>query len=324
MTVRTLAIGLTAAGWLAGAAAAAEIELKAVSAFPEASIFSVNFERLIDKVNADGAGSLRIHYVGGGGKVMNPFEIGNALRTGIVDIANLPGAYYTNLMPEADALKMIVEPLREVRPGPLWDVLDRLHREKMNAYFLGRHKSRVPFHLYLSKPVEGMDLSGLKIRVTPIYRAFFTALGADVVQTPPGEVYTALERGVVDGYGWPLQGIFDMGWQEVTRFRVDPGFYGGGVEVLVNLDTWNRLDTAQRALLSASATWMEETGDAVDAELNRDEARRQEQGGITVIRLAGGEAERYLRTADDAAWQAIVRTSPDNGPELRRLAGGDR
>jgi TRAP-type mannitol/chloroaromatic compound transport system substrate-binding protein len=41
----------------------------------------------------------------------------------------------------------------------------------------------------------------------------------------PGEVYTALERGVVDGYGWPTAGIFDLGWHEKTKFRVDPGFY---------------------------------------------------------------------------------------------------
>ena len=50
-------------------------------------------------------------------------------------------------------------------------------------------------------------------------------LGANVVTTPPGEVYTALERGVVDGYGWPILGIFDLGWQEKTKYRVDPGFY---------------------------------------------------------------------------------------------------
>ena len=323
MKVRALASAVLAACCLAGAAAA-EVQLKAVSAFPESSIFSVNFERLIDKVNADGAGILRLQYIGGGGKVMNPFELGNALRTGVVDIANLPGAYYTNLMPEADALKMIAEPLRDIRPGPLWDLLDRLHRDKMNAVFLGRHKSHVPFHLYLARPIDGMDLSGLKIRVTPIYRAFFAALGADVVQTPPGEVYTALERGVVDGYGWPLQGIFDMGWQEVTRFRVDPGFYGGGVEVLVNLDAWNRLDDAQRSLLLDGARWMEETGDAVDEALNRAEANRQEQEGIQVIRLDGSDAERYLETADEAAWRSIVEISPEHGPELRRLAGGVR
>jgi TRAP-type transport system periplasmic protein len=34
---------------------------------------------------------------------MPPFEVGNAVRTKVVDIANVPGAFYTNLLPEAEA-----------------------------------------------------------------------------------------------------------------------------------------------------------------------------------------------------------------------------
>ena len=55
------------------------------------------------------------------------------------------------------------------------------------------------------------------------------------VQTAPGEVYTALERGVVDGYGWPVTGIFDLGWDKVTKFRMEPAFYSVEVNVLVQV-----------------------------------------------------------------------------------------
>ncbi len=54
--------------------------------------------------------------------------------------------------------------------------------------------------------------------------------------TAPGEVYTALERGVVDGYGWPVLGIFDFGLEKVTKFRLDPGFYSVDVNLMVNHD----------------------------------------------------------------------------------------
>ena len=56
----------------------------------------------------------------------------------------------------------------------------------------------------------------------------------------PGEVFTGLERGVVDGYGWPLLGIFDFGWQEKTKYRLEPGFYAIelGIQVV-------KLDDAQ-------------------------------------------------------------------------------
>ena len=79
--------------------AAQEVTLRAVSAFAEGTEFSRNFERFIEKVNADGKGSIRINYIGGP-RAVPPFEVGNAVRTRVVDMANVTGAFYTNLMPE--------------------------------------------------------------------------------------------------------------------------------------------------------------------------------------------------------------------------------
>ena len=100
----------------------------------------------------------------------------------------------------------------------------------------------MPFHIYLNKKIDKLDFTGLKIRVTPVYKDIVEALGGTTVTTAPGEVYTALERGVVDGYGWPVTGIFDLGWEKVTKFRMEPAFYSVEVGVLVNLDTWKGLD----------------------------------------------------------------------------------
>lgn len=302
----------------AGAAGAAEVTLKAVSAFNQGTNFSRQFEAFIDKVNASGKGVVQINYVGGGGKVMNPFEVGNALRGGVIDIGNLPGAFYTNLLPEADALKMTSANVTEMRAEGGYELFERLHNSSVNAHLLGRHKTKVPFHLYLNKPIDKMDLSGLKIRVTPIYRAFFASMGASLVRTAPGEVFTALERGVVDGYGWPIQGIFDLGWHEATKYRVDPGFYSAAVEILVNLDSWKRLDEAQQAVLAKAAAEIEAEGDVSDAELNRSEIERQAKHGIETIEFSGADGARYLDQAQRTAWEAIVETSPANGPDLRR------
>jgi len=185
----------------APAANAQEVTLRAVSAFAEGTGFSRPFERFLEKVNQEGKGLVRINYLGGGGKVMSPFEVGNAVRAGVVDIANVPGAFYTNLMPEADALKLTQRPMQELRQTGGWEYLNQLHNEKLNAYYLARVGDGIPFHLYLNKKIDKPDLTGLKIRVTPIYMAFVQKLGGTPIRTDPGEVYTALERGVVDGYG---------------------------------------------------------------------------------------------------------------------------
>src|SRR6266851_4793943 len=98
----------------AGEAGAEEATLRAVSAFAEGTQFARNFERFIEKVNADGKGVIRINYVGGP-RAMPPFEVGNAVRTRVVDMANVTGAFYTNLMPEADAGKLFAKSMQEQR-----------------------------------------------------------------------------------------------------------------------------------------------------------------------------------------------------------------
>src|SRR5258708_6443798 len=203
---------------LANAAAAQEVTLKAVTAFTENTTYSRPFERFIGRVNEDGKGILRINYIGGP-KAMPPFEVGNALKGGVVDIANAAGAFYTNVMPEADAWKLTERPMAELRKNGGYDAMAAIYAQKMNAIFLARLGDTNPFHLYLNKPISTPDLTGLKLRITPVYRDFFQALGATVVQTAPGEVYTALERGVVDGYGWPITGVLHLGWNEKTKFR---------------------------------------------------------------------------------------------------------
>lgn len=304
---------------LANPVVAEEVTLKAVSSFAQGTNFSKQFERFIDLVNEQGDGVVKINYLGGGGKVMNPFELGNAVRTGVVHIGNLPGSFYTNIMPEADALKMTSKNVTELRAAGVYDYLDSLHNQKANAHLLARHKSKVPFHLYLNKPIEQRDLTGLKIRTTPIYRAFFASMGASLVRTAPGEVFTALERGVVDGYGWPVQGIFDLGWHEVTKYRVDPGFYASAVELLVNKDQWDALTDAQREVLATAAAQMEREGDASDLELNASEVERQTKQGIKTIAFTGSEAERYLQDAEEKAWEAVIKASPEHGMKLREL-----
>src|SRR6188474_1821321 len=112
-------------------ASAQEITLRAVTSFAEGTQFSKNFERFIEKVNADGKGVLRINYIGGP-RAMPPFEVGNAVRTKVVDIANVTGAFYTNLMPEADGFKLISKPAAAQRRDGTFAFIEELHNQKLN------------------------------------------------------------------------------------------------------------------------------------------------------------------------------------------------
>lgn len=302
----------------AGAAPAQEVTLSAVSAFAEGTTFSANFERFIEKLNEIGKGVVQIDYKGGGGKVMDPFQLGDAVRTGVVDIANLPGAFYTKLMPEADAIKLSDYNIREERENGAWAYMNELHNKRVNAWHLSRHKDCVPFHLYLNKPIDSRNLDGFNIRVTPIYRAFFASMGAAMIRTSPGDVYTALERGTVDGYGWPTQGVLDLGWHEVTKYRVEPPFYRASVEVLVNLDSWNELTDEQKSTLREAADFMEGLCEE-DRKINETEKQRQADAGIEAIVFEGEEADAWLKQAYETGWADFIETNPEEGPKLKEL-----
>src|SRR5690606_26995734 len=300
--VLTPLVASVAAALAVGTAQAEEAVLRAVSPCATGTAFSAPVENFVEKVNEEGKGLVRIEYLGGP-PAMPPFEVGSAVSRGVVDMANVTSAFYTSLLPAADALKLGELTLEEERENGAWDYINQLHNEKMNVWFLARTGDNVPFHLYLNREITEPDLSGMTIRVTPIYAAFFRALGANVVQTAPGEVYTALERGVVHGYGWPIKGVLDLGWQEVTKFRVDPGFYKVDVNILVNLDRWNKLTDEQREFLTRMARWVEETDFNDNPGIIDEEKRKQEEAGISTITFEGEAAEKWLNVAREAGWK---------------------
>ena len=300
-------------------ASAEEITLRAVSAFAEGTEFSRNFERFVEKVNADGKGLIKINYIGGP-RAVPPFEVGNAVRTRVVDMANVTGAFYTNLMPEADGFKLNGKPMSEQRKNGTWDYINQLHNQKLGSQYLARQFHNVPFHIYLNKKIDKIDFSGLKIRVTPVYRDVVEAFGGTPITTAPGEVYTALERGVADGYGWPVTGIFDLGWDKVTKFRMEPPFYSVEVNVLVNLDAWKGLNDAQRKLLNDAALWLEGL-DSEKVAAIKAERERQAAAGIQTLDFGPAASKAFLDRAYEVAWQSVIKRAPETGPKLRQLAG---
>jgi TRAP-type transport system periplasmic protein len=304
----------------ASAATAQEVTLRAVSSFAEGSQVSAPFERFVEKVNKEGKGTIQINYIGGP-RAIPPFEVGNAVRSKVIDMANVAAAFYTNLMPEADAIKLINKPAAEQRKNGTWEMLSDVHRQKLNSHYLARQFVSVPYHIYLNKKPEKLDFSGLKVRVTPVYRDLVQSLGGTPITTPPGEIYTALERGVVDGYGWPIVGIFDLGFEKVTKFRMEPGFYSVDVGVLVNQDTWKSLNDAQRKVLTDAALWLESLDATENVELVKSERERQAKAGLQMIDFGPQASKEFVKKANDLAWQAVIAKTPEFGKKLRALNG---
>ena len=306
-----LLMGLSASAW------AQETTLRLVSSFAENGIYVQRLQPWITKFNAEGKGLLQINFIGGP-KAMPSFEVGNAVRTGVVDMALNTGAFYTNVMPEADFLKLTQIPIAEQRKNGAYDAINRVWNEKGNMQYLGRVVENQPFHIYTNKKIDKLDLAGQKIRITPVYRDFFQALNANVITTPPGEVYTALERGVVDGYGWPIGGIFDLNWHEKTKFRVDPGFYDAEVSLIMNLPAYRKLTEAQRTFLNRQVLALE-AENTFWVKFAADETARQAKAGIATIAFDAATAKAFRDRAYEIGWASAAKQSPEIAARFKAL-----
>ena len=271
---RALLGSATALCLAAGGAMAQEVQLSALNFLPNNSSFGIPFADWVEDANKAGAGIVKITIRPAGS--ISPFQMGNAVKTGVVDMAALPPTFYQNLLPIGDALKLTKKTAVEMRANGTIDFLDQLHMEKVNAHLLDISAFQVKFYLYLrDKKIDNINLKGFKLRTTPVYRAFFASLGADLIQTPPAEVYTALERGTVDGYGWPLWDIKTPGWDKVTKYRVEPGFYSVANAFTVNLDKWKSLTKEQQDFLNKEAVDFEKEDLATADKLGRQRCRQR-------------------------------------------------
>src|SRR3954467_11837487 len=298
-------------------ACAQEVTLRLVSAFPENQHYVKRTTEWIEKVNKEAKGTLQINFIGGP-KAIPTFEGGHAGKTGVVDLALSTGAFYTNVMPEADILKLSETSAAEQRANGGYDLINKIWAEKGNMRYLAKVVEFTPFHLYLNKKIDKPDLTGLKIRITPVYRDFFQAMGGSVMTTAPGEVYTALERGVIDGYGWPIHALFDLNWQEKTKYRVDPGFYNAEVSLTMNLDKWKALPAPARDMLMRETLAYERQNDYWKT-YNQEETKRQAQAGIQTITFDAATSKAYVEKAKEIGWANAIKASPQYGEQLRKV-----
>lgn len=302
---------------LGSMAQAEEVVLRAVSAFQLGTVFYDPFESFVERVNENGKGIVQIDVIGGP-EAMPPFEVGNALRGGIIDLANTTAVYHANLVPEGMAMTLTNMSMDELRENGGYDLLDQLHREKAKIHWLGRLTQNIQYYIYLSELPDGVDFDALKVRSAPVYQSFFSALGITPVQTAPGEVFTALERGTIDGYAWPSLGVFDLGWQEKTAARIEPGFNQVETGVYFSDASWNELSQEQQDFLTEQMIAFEGEADRYNA-LADAEFAHQAEYGITTIQLEGEQLDTFVKMSNEEGWKPVMAASPDAGGRLREL-----
>jgi TRAP-type C4-dicarboxylate transport system substrate-binding protein len=221
-------------------------------------------------------------------------------------------------MVEGDAQILSDMTVAEQRASGAYAMLNKIANDRMNAVYLTTYGMGVPFHLYLTQDVavsKPDDLKGMRLRGQPNYNAIFKQYNIASVNIAPPEVFTALERGVVQGYGYPLWGIDDFGWGKLTKTRIDPGFYNVVVNILMNKTSYDKLTPAQRKVLDDAVAWFEKDTLVYTEETTKASLDAMKKQGMKIIDFGPD----FKKIALDLYWQDLKKLSPDSIGKLQPL-----
>jgi TRAP-type C4-dicarboxylate transport system substrate-binding protein len=256
----------------------------------------------------------------GGPDVIAANDQFDAVVNGVVEAGFNVAGYYDNRAPELRAFNLSQNLPWEERQNGFYDFMVQRH-EKLGVRYLGRWLNNNPFYIFLKKPVQRIgDLKGVKLRgAGTLYVPFMRALDTTPVNIPIPEIYTSLERGVVDGFAHPALGFRAHGWHKLAKYIVDHPVWAPNATILVNLKAWNAMPkNLQAAVIKATADW--ERKDYRDLGALRDKEWKEIQSeGVTLIKLPPDDARRYRQLSIDVQWQYLESRVPDLVPQLKKL-----
>lgn len=309
-----LARGLAAAvaAWAVTAPAAAQ-ELQAVTSLQQTNTLTKSFlETMVKPHNAANGALVRINYKGGQ-EIVPPRKAANALKRGQFDMLHSPTAYYIGTVPEGFALLAANQGPSALRRNGAWEILEEVYMKKAGAQLLAWGESMTSYHMYLAKRPrmkDGLpDLTGMKMRATGTYRPLFRALGASTINIKGSEIFTAMQRGTVDGFGFTDVSIVPNGFHKVIKYRVVPNFYQTNTVITVNAAVWKGLSDAQRASLVKDAIAYETSSIHFVEKSRQQEETELKKAGVEDIVLRGDAAARYLDLAHQEIWKELKKRS---------------
>jgi TRAP-type C4-dicarboxylate transport system substrate-binding protein len=261
-----------------------------------------------------------IKFIISGPETVPPFEQLQPAATGVFQMLFTHGIYHYGTSGLAVGMDAVRGDLEARRKSGMLEALDK-HYQKLGLKLVALPISATKgYHIVLRAPVgPAGDLQGRKIRGTPSYHSVINMLGASPVVLPGGEVYSALEKGVVDGAAWPASGILGMRWYEVAKYMLRPSFGLSHYLFLVNLNTWNRLGEADRDIILAEGRKVEEVWFKEYDRMVQDEEAALLQRGMQITEMGTPQKEKLQAAWAQAQWDLAEKKSGQEAKDLHEL-----
>ena len=301
-----------------GAPAFAADTISATHVFPASLIYSRSFLEYVKKANAAGKGVFTIQ-VRGGPEAIGMMEQPGAARSGVVDMVYSPCAFYAAAVPECDAVSASTTDGPGARKNGGTDLLNQIHQKRTGLVLLGWVDSGIRFNLWSTRAPTldssgHIDIKGYKVRGNPIYNAFLTNyLGAQVINLPSTELYTALERGTVDLTAWTQIGLMDLNWDRYVKYRITPDFFSTDLMIIVNQKKWNSLSAKSREILQRTAIEHEASSVRDLQALWKKEQAELQKRGIRTLAQSDAASKKFVAGARAASLQRMKERMEKSG-----------
>lgn len=305
-------------------AKADEVALKAaIYTGTPTSPFHITMVRFTDFIKEQGRGHVTVSDLVGPESIPENQQA-RALADGLIDFVAAPPSYLENLVPGLGGISAPRITTQEMRANGAFDAINEF-LAPANVKLIGLYAGEVPFYIFTNKPIRSLEeFKGVRLRTTNTVKAFFEGLGAQPMQIRRGEIYTALERGVADGYSNVNSELYGSSWIEVAKFRVGPGFYTPNIAIFTNLRKYNSLTAKQRAVVDAAGLFVE-GAPSWDIKVGEDLAieKAVKDDGFEVIELSPEDTEKFLDLAYESTWAEITRNAPEFSAKLKPLLVGE-
>ena len=167
-------------------------------------------------------------------------------------------------------------------------------------------------HFFTVNPVSGIeDFKGLKLRVSndPVMNGMVEGLGANPTVVAFGELYSALQTGVVDGAEQPIANYKSNAFPEVANNLILDGHTLGAVQAVITDNAWGKLTANQQAAVMAAA--------ADTQKFNADLSETAENKVLEELRSSGCNV---VDVDDKTPWQeACAKVIKDNTSDQAEL-----
>ena len=257
-------------------------------------------------------------FIVSGPETVPPFEQLQPVASGVFQMPFTHGIYHygtTGLAVPLDATRGDIEARRK---SGLHETLDKHYNKlglKVVAVAISATKG---YHMVLRAPVgPSGDLQGRKIRGTPSYHNVINMLGASPVVLPGGEVYAALEKGVVDGAAWPASGVLGMRWYEVAKHMLRPSFGLSHYLFLMNLSAWNWLTDAEKNIMLAEGRKVEETWFKEYDRMVQEEEAELIKRGMQITEMGPAQRDKVQAAWAASQWELAEKKNGQEAKDLR-------